>query len=297
MVVAKGATRTTIAPALDHPGLRLSAAELIALRPAPHASRQRPASRRPGAIAARVAGQGMDLREIRAFSDGDDMRRIDPAATARTGQLHVRSFHEDRDDTTLLVADFRHAMLWGTGTALRSVRSARLLAQIGWQAVARGGSVAVMAVGDQGMQTVNAGTGAVQMQSVAALLAQAHDGALARASHGRGLETGTEGGLAPALAQALRMTPPGGQIHLATGPDGLDSAEPGLLRLAKGRAMAVHVILDPAETAPPPNVVTVRHGHSTRHGRLTPYDALPLLTHLRGLGLAAFSVTPDEQAP
>lgn len=100
-------TPAILPPALDAPGLRLSVAELMALRPPPRSPRQRPASRRPGAIPARIAGQGMDLREIRAFAEGDDLRRIDPSATARTGQVHVRSFHEDRDDSTLLIADFR----------------------------------------------------------------------------------------------------------------------------------------------------------------------------------------------
>lgn len=275
-----------VAAALDHPGLRLTAAELIALRQAPHASRQRPASRRPGAIPARVAGQGMDLREIRAFSEGDDLRRIDPAATARTGQLHVRSFHEDRDDTTLLLADFRHAMLWGTGTALRSVRGARWLAKIGWQAVARGGSVALMAVGDDGPVTANAGTGETQMQTIASLMAQAHDMALLRKS--------PPSGLPAALAQAARMVPPGGQVHVATGPDGVQGCDAAISRLAKGRRLLVHLILDPAETTPPARTLSISDGQTTRHGRLQAYDPLPLMTRLRGFGAEPLTVSPDD---
>lgn len=292
--------------ALDHPGLRLTAAELIALRPVPHASRHRPASRRPGAIPARVAGQGMDLREIRAFSEGDDLRRIDPAATARTGQLHVRSFHEDRDDTTLLIADFREAMLWGTGSALRSVRCARWLAQFGWQAISRGGSVAVMALGDEGPVVVGAGTGAMQMQTIATLLAQSHDAALRRKTgpgrHAKpvapnlGADFGSDltPTLTPALAQAVRLVPAGGQVHLATGPDGLERVESALARLAKGRKLWVHLILDPAEVTPPPQALSVSDGQRTRYGRLTAYDPLPLMTRLRGLGAEAVIVSPDD---
>lgn len=273
-------------PGLNHPGLRLTAAALIARRPAPHASRHRPASRRAGAVPARVAGQGMDLREIRAFSEGDDMRRIDPGATARTGQLHVRSFHEDRDDTTLLIADFRHAMLWGTGSALRSVRGARWLAQIGWQAVTRGGSVALMALGDDGPALVNPGLGAIQMQTLAMAMAHGHDAALTRKPH--------PCTLGPALAQARKMVPPGGQVHLATSPDGLSGADAALSQLARGRRLRIHLILDPAETAPPAVALSVSDGHATRHGRLTAYDPLPLLTHLRGLGADPVTVSPDD---
>lgn len=277
-----------VAAALDHPGLRLTAAELIALRPPTHSGRHRPASRRPGAIAARVAGQGMDLREIRAFGEGDDLRRIDPGATARTGHLHVRSFHEDRDDTTLLIADVRHAMLWGTGTALRSVRAARWLAQTGWQAVGRGASIAGMALGDDGPALLNAATGAQQMQAWATMMALAHDAALTR-SRPQG-----PGPLAPALAQARRMVPPGGQVHLATGPDGLAGADIALSQLARGRRLRIHLILDPAETAPPAAPLSASDGHVTRHGQLSAFDPLPLMAHLRGLGADPALVLPDD---
>ncbi|AGT10377.1 DUF58 domain-containing protein [Paracoccus aminophilus] len=275
-----------VAAALDHPGLRLTTAELIARRPPPQTSRQRPASRRPGALAARVAGQGMDLREIRAFAEGDDLRRIDPAATARTGQLHVRSFHEDRDDSTLLIADFRHAMLWGTGTALRSVRAARWLAQLGWQAVTRGGSVALLALGDDGPLVLGAGTGAPQMTAVATALAQSHDAALMRRAR--------PAALAPALIEAIRLVPSGGQVHLATGPEGLAGSDGALSRLARGRKVQVHLILDPAEIAPPPLALSVTDGKSSRHGRLRDYDPQPLLSHLRGLGTIPQLVLADD---
>ena len=280
-------------PALDHPGLRLTAAELVALRPAPRPSRHRPASRRPGAIAARVVGQGMDLREIRAFAEGDDLRRIDPAATARTGQLHVRSFHEDRDDTTLLVADFRPAMLWGTAGSLRSVRAGRLLARLGWEAVARGGSVALLAAAGEAPRALAAGMGATQMQALALVMAQAHDAALARQS-GAARAGGHPPDFAAVLAQAQRMVPPGGQVHVATGPDGLDHGDGALSRLAKGRAVTVHLLLDRAETTPPPQALAVSDGRHARFGRLAAYDPAPLLRHLRSLGAEAVTVEADD---
>ncbi|SMG33827.1 DUF58 domain-containing protein [Paracoccus sp. J56] len=275
-----------VAAALDHPGLRLTAAELIALRPAFRPARHRPAGARPGAIPARVAGQGMDLREIRAFAEGDDQRRIDPGATARTGQLHVRSFHEDRDDTRLLIVDFRHQMLWGTGSALRSVRAARWLARIGWQAVAQGASVALMAVKEGALALLSAGTGTPQMLALSQTMAQAHDAALALGSG--------QSSLATALVQARRMVPPGGQVHLATGPDGLAGADAALSQLARGRVIRVHVILDPAETTPPRTALSVRHGHAARHGRLSPLDCGALLAHLHSLGAEARAVSPDD---
>lgn len=271
-----------VAAALDQPGLRLTAAELIALRPPLRSGRSRPASRRPGAIPARTAGQGMDLREIRAFSEGDDLRRIDPAATARTGQLHVRSFHEDRDDTTLLIADFRHPMLWGTGEALRSVRAARHLARLGWEAVARGGSVGLIVATDEGPATLQPNMGAAQMQAVAVMLAARHDAAL--------LRRGKVAPLAPVIAQAQRLAPSGSRVHLATGPDGLDGSDAALARLARGRRVAVHLILDPIERAPPRQVLSVSTQGTARRGLLTPHDPAPQLAFLRSLGIEPHAI-------
>lgn len=274
-----------VAAALDHSGLRLTEAELLARRPDPVTQRHRPTSRRPGAVPAAPPGQGMDLREIRAFAEGDDLRRIDAAATARTGQLHVRSFHEDRDDTTLLIADFRAPMLWGTGGALRSVRAARWLALLGWRAEMRGGSVGVMVLTGQGATVVSAGTGQRQMQQIAAHLAHAHDAALTRPG---------DGAAHAGLVQALRLVPAGGRVHVATGPDALPGAEGALARLARGRDVTLHMILDPIETAPPALPLSVHDGAQSRHGRLRVHDPLPRIASLRALGVKAETVDPDD---
>lgn len=277
-------------PALDAPGLRLTLAELMALRPPPRSPRQRPASRRPGAIPARIAGQGMDLREIRAFAEGDDLRRIDPSATARTGQLHVRSFHEDRDDSTLLIADFRPPMLWGTGAALRSVRAGRLLARLGWRAMARGGSVGLMLLAGEAPVVLAPATGSGQMQAVCAALQQGHDRALLAQLRGRPAMAD----LAPALIRAARIAPSGARVHLATAVETLVGADPALARLGHGRRLQLHLILDPAESAPPPQDLAVSDGHTSRLGRLMPVETQALLAHLRRLGTEPELVCADD---
>lgn len=278
----------TLPRALDHPGLRLTEAELLALRPPAHTARLRPASRRPGALPARISGQGIDLREIRAFADGDDPRRIDPAASARTGHLHVRSFHEDRDDSTLLIADFRRPMLWGTGTALRSVRAARHLAMLGWRAIDRGGSVGLLVAGDAAPASLAASAGQAQMRQLARLLTHSHDLALIRQTdHG-------PASLAPVLALALRQSSAGGRVHLATGPEALAGIEPALGQLARSRRVEIHLILDPAETQPPRPALAVTDGAASRFGRIAALDPQPLLAHLRKLGATPHLVWPDD---
>lgn len=270
--------------ALDAPGIRFDAAELLALREGAAARmRHRPLARRAGAVPARTPGAGMDLREIRAYVAGDDPRRLDPAATARTGQPHVRTLHEDRDDTLLLVADFRAAMLWGTGAALRSVRAARYLAAAGWPVARRGGTVAALMVGAGGMTEVRGADGDGGMATICRALAHAHDAALA-------VPATTP--LAPVLARAARLSPAGGQVVVATGPDGFQGAEPALAALARRRAVTLALVLDEVERHPPPGALAVSDGRSARLARLSVPDLSADLARLRAMGLTVTEVAP-----
>ncbi len=273
---------------LDRPGLRLTRAELLAQRGAAPVKPCVPTTRRPGGRAGKPPGTGMDLREIRLFGDGDDPRRIDPSATARTGQLHVRGFHEDRDDTTLLIADFRRAMLWGTGTRLRSVRAARLLARLGWQATQRGGAVGLLVLTEVAPLTLAFASGEAQMIAISSVMAAQHDEALS--AHPPALD-----GMAETLGHAARMAPSGAEVHLATGFDSLDPAlDPALKRLTRKRRLVVHIILDPIETDPPAHALLVSNDGATRHGQLLPLDFTPLAERLHGLGAMARKVLPDD---
>lgn len=278
---------TSLSDIPDLPGLRLRATDLLALRAeAVVGLGHRPATRRPGAVPARRPGAGLDLREIRAYVPGDDARRIDPAATARTGQPHVRAFHEDRDDTTLLIADFRAPMLWGTGDSLRSVRGARHLARLGWQAVARGGTVAALAVTGAGMAELRPGGGDRHMAAIAAMFAAEHDIGLTRAGPPPAASaTGSPAGLGAALARAARLAPAGGRVILATAPGAMgDRADAALARLARRRRVTVALVIDPLERSAPAFALPVSDGQTTRHQRLMPPDLAAGLARLRALG-------------
>jgi uncharacterized protein (DUF58 family) len=199
---------------------------------------------RPGIAPTRKRGQGHEIREIRPFTDGDDPRSLDAAATARSGTLQVRSFHEDRERTVLLVADFRRPMLWGTRGRFRSVAAAEALALAGWQAVLGSGAAGVVALTDAGLLAERPRPRDAGMARVAGLLARGH--AIA-------LETGgPTRDLAPDLVRAARFAPRGAGIVLATGLDvpgpGLDAA---LAALARRGPLRLVLTEDAFETAPP----------------------------------------------
>lgn len=65
-------------------------------------------------------GSGFDLQHIQPYQDGDDIRRIDWHASARSHELQMRQMHEDRDFHAWLVVD-----LSASSTSGLEVRSKR----------------------------------------------------------------------------------------------------------------------------------------------------------------------------
>ena len=200
---------------IDHPGATLTAAHLIGLRDlvARRHRGERATTGLPGSFLSRRRGSGQDIADIRAYVAGDDLRHLDRGATARTGTLHVRNFQEERDRATLLVADFRPAMLWGLRRAFLSVAAAEVLALIGWQAIDAGGRVGLVAVGS-GPPVMVPMRGRTQgMITVIGGLITAHEAAI-----NAGADAAD-----PPLDQLLdgldRIAPTGAEIAIASGFD------------------------------------------------------------------------------
>ncbi len=236
----------------DH-GIHLSGEALMGLR---HLARRgsAPATRTlaglPGGIVTRRRGRGSEPEDVRLWSEGDDRRFIDRNATARTGQLHVRTHHDERDRAVVLLADFRPSMLFGTRRALRSVAAAEALALLGWRVAADGGRVG-LAVASAGAPTVLRPAGGERaMIAVTGALAQAHADALAAET---GSPTRTEPPLETTLGLARGLLPAGGHLVVASA---LDDPGPGfdelLTLLAERIAIRLILVSDAFERARPP---------------------------------------------
>ena len=65
---------------------------------------RRAAGALPGDRRAAGVGAGTELAQLRPYEVGDDVRQIDAAATARTGEPHVRLHVPERTLTTWIVA-------------------------------------------------------------------------------------------------------------------------------------------------------------------------------------------------
>jgi uncharacterized protein (DUF58 family) len=61
-----------------------------------------------------LAGSGGDLAEARLYEPGDDVRRLDWAVLARTGEPHVRTTVAQRELETTFVVDLTPSMAFGT---------------------------------------------------------------------------------------------------------------------------------------------------------------------------------------
>lgn len=207
------------------PGAVVDPDALIRLRFLAAEARRRRARRtssRPGPFVTRRRGRGSETDDVRLWSHGDDPRHVDRNATARTGEPHVRTFRDERERTTLLVADFRPAMLFGTRRALMSVAAAEILALAGWWVAAEGARVGLLALAGGEPVHVRPAVGERAMIAVVGGLVQAHRQALA----GAGRDAPAIG---PQLAAAARSIPSGGTLVLASGfDDAFERADAGI---------------------------------------------------------------------
>ena len=89
-----------------------------AARPRVVRARGRRAAR--ASTARRAWARAPSSRQLRPYQVGDDVRQLDPAATARTGVPHVRLQVPERLLTTWLVLDVSASMAFGTADRLKS---------------------------------------------------------------------------------------------------------------------------------------------------------------------------------
>jgi uncharacterized protein (DUF58 family) len=92
-------------------------------------------------------GAGTELAQLRPYQPGDDVRQLDPAATARTGIPHVRQHVPERLLTTWLALDVSPSMAFGTADRLKSDVAEGVVDVLGALSVRRGGRVALLTFG------------------------------------------------------------------------------------------------------------------------------------------------------
>ncbi len=101
----------------------------------------------PGDRRAAGVGLGTELAQLRPYEIGDDVRRIDPAATARTAVPHVRLQVPERALTTWIAMDVSPSMAFGTAQRLKADVAEGVALVFGRLGIRRAGSVGMVCFG------------------------------------------------------------------------------------------------------------------------------------------------------
>lgn len=118
-------------------------------------------------------GHGTEPGEARQYHPGDDVRRIDWAATARTGETQVREQIADRDLETWIVADASAPMRWGTTVAEKADIALAATAAIGFLTARNQNRIGAVVVAGPHLRTIPPRAGRVQVRAILAALATA----------------------------------------------------------------------------------------------------------------------------
>jgi uncharacterized protein (DUF58 family) len=95
-----------------------------------------------------VAGFGTEFHQVRPYTPGDDVRKIDWNVMARTGQPYVRVELAERVLVTWLVVDLSASMAFGTADRRKTDVAEGVSIAIGHVATRRGNRLGVVAFGD-----------------------------------------------------------------------------------------------------------------------------------------------------
>ena len=96
-----------------------------------------------------LPGPGTEPAEARAYAPGDDVRRIDWAVTARTGDPHVRDAVAERELETTLLVDLTASMSFGTARSEKREVAVALAAAVAHLAAGPGDRLAAVVLGEE----------------------------------------------------------------------------------------------------------------------------------------------------
>jgi uncharacterized protein (DUF58 family) len=209
---------------------------------------RRIAGQLPGEHRAVGVGTGTEIAQLRPYVVGDDVRQLDPAASARTGEPYVRQQVPERTLTTWLCVDVSPSMAFGTQDRLKSDVAdgvARVVARAGLR---RAGKVGMLTFGAPGGGTLLAPRGG--RRALIALRAALDAGVAADgATDERGLEH--------ALRRLGRLARRPGLVVVVSDFRDTSGWQRPLRALAARHELVCVEVVDPRETALPDAGTTV----------------------------------------
>lgn len=124
-----------------------------------------------------LRGPGTDLYGVRPYGDGDDVRHVDWNVTARTDELYVREFLEERELACWLLLDRSPSMAFGAADRTKDRALRELSAAIALLLVRGGSRVGAIVTDGERHWTVPPRQGRPQVVALVAELLRPLDGA------------------------------------------------------------------------------------------------------------------------
>lgn len=109
----------------------------------------------PGDRTSAQVGSGTELARIRPYQPGDDVRHLDAAASARTGEPQVRVHVAERSLTTWLLLDRSTSMGFGTADRVKADVAEGVTGVMATLATRRGNQLGVITFGEGGPARVH----------------------------------------------------------------------------------------------------------------------------------------------
>lgn len=94
-------------------------------------------------------GRGMDFDEVVPYAAGDDVRFIDWNVSARSGDLFVKRFVEERELTVLIMVDASSSMNFGSAAESKQLVAAQIAALLAMLAVRNNDRVGLLVFDDE----------------------------------------------------------------------------------------------------------------------------------------------------
>ena len=96
-----------------------------------------------------ISGKGLEFDRVKQYFPGDDPRRMDWGIFAKTGDLFIRAFKEERHFDIIFVVDVSDTMLLGTTDKAKNQYAAIVAGALGYAAVSADDQIAVVLVSDE----------------------------------------------------------------------------------------------------------------------------------------------------
>ncbi len=193
-------------------------------------------------------GRGMEFDESRVYQPGDDVRSIDWRVTARTGTMHTKLFHEERERPVFILLDQRASMKFGTRKQFKSVLAAEVAAKLAWTGLDGGDRVGGFIIRPD---NIVAHPARRNHASVLTFLKAMSDASRLDGVAGTPGDTG-EPTLAQAVERLRQVARPGTLVFVISDFTDLDTAaERGLNRLSLHAHVTAIMTHDPLDAALP----------------------------------------------